>query len=239
MKKVNQENLTTKVYERIKNALMRGQFHPGDRLAIRPLAEQLGTSPTPVREALLKLISFGALEMKPAHPIVVPNMTRDKYLENRTLRLSIEGLAVEATATDKKKSDIDHLKKIHNEMIEAHRAGDQQRLLSKNHSFHMGICKAAAMPTLVFIAEILWLQIGPFLNMLYSKNIRETTKRSRDHDNVKIIRALESGDGPAARAAIESDIIHGGAPLLDYFSRMEERQREEYLELKGENLCQP
>ena len=107
LKKVTQENLTSKVYDQIKNALMRGQFRPGDRMAIRPLAEQLGTSPTPVREALLKLISFGALEMKPAHPIVVPTMTRDKYLENRTLRLSIEGLAAETAAANMKKKDID------------------------------------------------------------------------------------------------------------------------------------
>ena len=222
LKKVSQENLTAKVYERIKNALMRGQFHPGDRLAIRPLAERLGTSPTPVREALLKLISFGALEMKPAHPIVVPTMTRDKYLENRTLRLSIEGLAAESAAAHIKKSGIDHLKKLHNDMMKAHRAGDQQLLLSKNHFFHMELCKAAAMPTLVFIAEILWLQIGPFLNMLYSINIQESITRAWDHDHVKIIRALETGNGKAARKALESDLIRGGSPLLDYLSHIEE-----------------
>ena len=36
---------------------------------------------------IAKLISYGALEMKPAHPIVVPTITREKYLENRTARL--------------------------------------------------------------------------------------------------------------------------------------------------------
>lgn len=226
LKKVSPENLTTKVYERIKNALMSGQFHPGDRLAIRPLAERLGTSPTPVREALLKLISFGALEMKPAHPIVVPTMTRAKYIENRTLRISIEGLAVETTAANIKKTDIDHLKKLHNDMMKAQNAIDQQLLLSKNHSFHMALCKAADMPTLVFIAEILWLQIGPFLNMLYSTSIKKSTARSRDHDHVKIIRALESGNGTAARKALENDLIQGGAPLLDYFDQLEGSKNE-------------
>ena len=227
LKKVNQENLTTQVYERIKNALMRGQFHPGDRLAIRPLAERLGTSPTPVREALLKLISFGALEMKPAHPIVVPTMTRDKYLENRTLRISIEGLAAETAAANIKKTDIDHLKKIHNDMVKAHRAGDHQLILSKNHSFHMELCKAAAMPTLVFVAEILWLRIGPFLNMLRPQKIQQSTTGSREHEHLKIIRALETGNGTAARKALENDLVQGGAPLLDYFSHIEESQNEE------------
>ncbi|MEN8243910.1 MAG: GntR family transcriptional regulator [Thermodesulfobacteriota bacterium] len=222
LKKVNQENLTTKVYEQIKNALMRGQFYPGDRLAIRPLAEQLGTSPTPVREALLKLISFGALEMKPAHPIVVPTMTRDKYLENRTLRISIEGLAAETAAANIKKKDIDHLKKLHNDMVKALRAGDHQLILAKNHSFHMRLCRAAAMPTLVFIAEILWLQIGPFLNMLQPKKDHQRHIISKNHEHIKIIRALESGNGSAARKALESDLIQGGAPLLDYFSDTQE-----------------
>ena len=219
LKRISQENLTAKVYDQIKNALMSGQFHPGDRLAIRPLAEKLGTSPTPVREALLKLISYGALEMKPAHPIVVPTMTRERYLENRTLRISIEGLAAETAAVNVKKKDINHLKKLHNEMVKAHRADDHQAVLSKNHLFHMGICKAAAMPTLVFIAEILWLQIGPFLNMLYSKRAEKSTTRSREHEHVKIIQALEAGKGTAARKALEKDLIVGGAPLLEYLDK--------------------
>jgi len=113
LKKVNQENLTAKVYDQLKNALMSGRFRPGERMAIRPLAEQLGTSPTPVREALLKLISYGALEMKPSHPIVVPMMTKGKYLENRSLRIAVEGLAAETAANIICKSEIEHLKKLH------------------------------------------------------------------------------------------------------------------------------
>ena len=158
--------------------------------------------------------------MKPAHPIVVPTMTRDKYLENRTLRISIEGLAVETAAAKIQQSEINHLKELQNHMVKAHLAGDHQLLLSKNHSFHMKLCKAAALPTLVFIAEILWLQIGPFLNMLQSKKFQQSTTRPREHDHVKIIRALEAGNGTAARKALESDLIQGGAPLLDYFNHI-------------------
>ena len=46
------------------------------------LAEKMGTSTTPVREALLKLVSYGALDMEPAHPITVAVLNKEKYLEN-------------------------------------------------------------------------------------------------------------------------------------------------------------
>ena len=217
LKKVSQENLTTKVYDQIKNALMSGQFYPGDRLAIRPLAERLGTSPTPVREALLKLISYGALEMKPAHPIVVPTMTREKYLENRTLRISIEGLAVETAAPTITNSEIKQLKKIHRNMVTAYQAEKEQKVLSENHLFHIQLCKLSAMPTLIFIAEILWLQVGPFLNMLHANGFQRNAG-SKKHEHLKIIEAFEKKDPIAARKALENDLIQGGAPLLDLFN---------------------
>jgi DNA-binding GntR family transcriptional regulator len=59
LKKIPQDNLMSRVYQEIKTALTAGRFKPGERLPIRKLAQQLGTSPTPVREALQKLVSYG------------------------------------------------------------------------------------------------------------------------------------------------------------------------------------
>lgn len=212
LKKIPQENLMSRVYQEIKIALMAGRFKPGERLAIRKLAQQLGTSPTPVREALLKLVSYGALEMAPAHPITVPVLTKARYLENRTIRIVNEGLAAFEAASKISRSRLDMLKRINAEMIEAHRNGRYADVLINNHTFHIELCRASDMPTLVDIVEILWLQIGPSLNLLYS----EKTLGSESY-HPQILKALEDGNPEEAKLAIENDIIHGGAPLLSYF----------------------
>jgi DNA-binding GntR family transcriptional regulator len=216
LNKITQDNLMSRVYQEIKIALMAGHFKPGERLAIRKIAQQLGTSPTPVREALLKLVSYGALEMAPAHPIAVPILTKSRYLENRTIRIANEGLA--ATEAAKKISDtqLKKLKKINEEMIKAHKKGRFADVLIKNHSFHIELCKASEMPTLVDMVEMLWLQIGPALNNLYS----EKTVGSESYHS-QILIALEERKPREARKALEKDLIKGGAPLLAYFDREE------------------
>ena len=206
----------SRVYQEIKLALMAGRFKPGERLAIRKLAQQLGTSPTPVREALLKLVSYGALEMAPAHPITVPVLTRARYLENRTIRIVNEGLAAFEAARRISHAQLEKLKNINAEMVNAHRSGRYADVLIQNHAFHIELCQASDMPTLVNIVESLWLQIGPSLNLLYS----EKTLGSESY-HPQILKALEDGNPAEAKSAIESDIIHGGAPLLSYFDREE------------------
>jgi DNA-binding GntR family transcriptional regulator len=216
LNKIAPDNLMSRAYQEIKTALTAGQFKPGDRLAIRKLAQQLGTSPTPVREALLKLVSYGALEMAPAHPITVPVLTKTRYLENRTIRIVNEGLAAFEAAKKIKSTDLEKLKNLNAEMIEAYRDGRYTDVLIKNHSFHLELCKASRMTTLVDIVEILWLQIGPSLNLLYTeKNL------GSESYHPQILHALEDRNPAAAKLAIENDIIHGGAPLLSYFDRQD------------------
>lgn len=206
----------SRVYQEIKTALTAGRFKPGERLAIRTLAQQLGTSPTPVREALLKLVSYGALEMAPAHPITVPILTKARYLENRTIRIVNEGLAAAEAASRITSTHLEKLKTLNAEMINAYRNGLYGDVLIKNYAFHIELCRASEMPTLVNIIEILWLQIGPSLNFLYS----EKTLGSESY-HPQVLKALEDRSPQEAKLAIENDIIHGGAALLSYFDKEE------------------
>ena len=214
LKKIPQDNLMSRVYQEIKTALTAGRFKPGERLPIRKLAQQLGTSPTPVREALLKLVSYGALEMAPAHPIAVPILTKARYLENRAIRIVNEGLAAAEAASRITGSHLEKLKNINTEMIKAFKNGRYGDVLVKNYAFHIELCRASEMPTLVNIVEMLWLQIGPSLNFLYS----EKTLGSESY-HPQVLKALEDRNPQEAKLAIENDIIHGGAPLLSYFDK--------------------
>ena len=59
------EPLSEVVYARLRRALMRAELKPHERLKVRDLAQQMGTSETPVREALFQLAHEGAIEIRP------------------------------------------------------------------------------------------------------------------------------------------------------------------------------
>ncbi|OPH17657.1 GntR family transcriptional regulator, partial [Azospirillum brasilense] len=58
------DNLGGTIYQKLCEALMKGAFKPNDRLKIRDLADRLGTSVTPVRDAILRLVQDQALVLR-------------------------------------------------------------------------------------------------------------------------------------------------------------------------------
>jgi len=88
------DNLQEQLYQNLRQALLSGRFQPGERLKIRDLADEWGTSPMPVRAALQRLVAEGALEGEPQRSLRVPVMTRERYLQILQVRQSLEGLAV-------------------------------------------------------------------------------------------------------------------------------------------------
>ena len=89
------DNLQEQLYQNIRSGLLSGRFQPGERLKIRDLAAEWGTSPMPVRAALQRLVAEGALEGEPQRSVRVPPMTRERYQNIFQVRLGLEGLAVE------------------------------------------------------------------------------------------------------------------------------------------------
>jgi DNA-binding GntR family transcriptional regulator len=100
------------VYQHIAGALTKGALKPGERLKIRDLAHEMGTSVTPVRDAILRLVHEGALLLKSPRDIRVPVLHQDRYLEIRTIRLKLEGLAAERAASNASAADIARLERL-------------------------------------------------------------------------------------------------------------------------------
>ena len=75
------------IYARLANDLMNGLLLPSERLKIRDLAEKMGTSVTPVRDAVLRLVQDGALIMPSPRDIRVRSLTLTEYLEIRSIRM--------------------------------------------------------------------------------------------------------------------------------------------------------
>lgn len=205
-------SLRWQVYDSLREALTAGRFAPGQKLTLRFVAGALGVSLTPVREALRRLVAEGAFEMQPNRSVRVPLMTRAKILELRDIRMAVEGLAAEKAAAHANRRQIAQLRQIALEIATARSRGDHATDRQKIREFHFALYGIADQPTLLRIIEGLWLQTGPYMNLLFPAFI------SRPHGpqtRARIIRALQAHDAVAARREIESDVRHALSYVAD------------------------
>ena len=194
--------LREQAYASLREALTVGKFMPGQKLTIRSIAGALGVSLTPVREALRRLVAEGAFEMRPNRSVRVPVMTRAKVLELRDIRLALEGLAAERAAERITSARLDALRQIALELAAARDRGDIETDRAKIREFHFTLYAAAEMPSLVHIIATIWLQTGPYMNLLFPDYVRTR----RGEGRARIIRALQARDGASARREMEIDI---------------------------------
>ncbi|HEY2132311.1 MAG TPA: FCD domain-containing protein [Acetobacteraceae bacterium] len=192
-------------------ALLEGHLRPGERLVTRELAEQLGTSLTPVREALLKLVAAGALEIGPSQSFRVPLVTVARYLEISDIRRAVEGLAAERATARIEPQQIEALRTIKDRFLTAKGQFDVAQALAHNYAFRFGLYEIAGMPALLDVIERLWLQIGPALNYLYPQPVAVS---ERQHNYDRLLAALERRDGTGVRAAIDRAIDEGNDIVL-------------------------
>ncbi|NIA70440.1 GntR family transcriptional regulator [Pelagibius litoralis] len=197
--------LRDQVYADISNALMMGHYVPGQKLVIRQLAESYGTSLTPVRECLGRLVAEGVLEGEAKRSVRVPRMTSARVRELRDIRLAVEGLAAARAAERITLDEVARLRIIASEIIAAREREDIATDVAKLGEFQFGVYRASAMPNLVRIIESLWLQTGPYLRLLFPNYI-QTVTASRGDWRGRLCAALETRDVEVARREIEADV---------------------------------
>jgi DNA-binding GntR family transcriptional regulator len=107
MDRVN--GLAGQAYGRLRQAILSGDYAPGAALFENQLAEKLGMSRTPVREALQTLSRDGFVEIVPNRGYFIPRLSVDDVRELYELRENLEGLAARCAALRATDADIDEL----------------------------------------------------------------------------------------------------------------------------------
>lgn len=208
---IARDNLTGRVYEELRTALVEGRLWPGQRLKIRELAAALHVSETPVREAVMQLVRERGLEMHPNRAITVARLSLAQYTELRRIRLELEGLAAAEAAPRGTPGTVAELEALHEQLLAALDAQDWPAAVRTNWRFHHTVYRTAAMPELLGIIETLWLRNGPLLNYQYPH--APPTYPGR-HRHLDVIEAMRARDPAALRQAICDDTVEGGASLL-------------------------
>ncbi len=207
----NGQALRDQVYDSIRSALMSGQYVAGQKLKIRQLAAECGTSLTPVRECLRRLVAQGVLEGEANRSVRVPRMTSDKIRELRDIRLAVEGLAARRASERITTEEISSLRTIAEEIENARMRGDIEADVARIGEFHLGVYRAARMPHLTEIIESLWLQTGPYIRFLFPSYVQSVRERHGDWRG-HLCDALEAKNADLAQQIIIQDVSES----LDY-----------------------
>jgi len=202
MKCTTKNTLQLKAYRVLSHELMIGRYKPGQALSLRPLAARLGTSPMPIREAVSRLIAERALVLLPNRKVIVPWMTRTRFIELSRVRQLLEGKAAEIACKQITPQLLRKLVRV-NSVIKSCLSNDHiRRALAHNLDFHLSIYHASRADVMLPVIEMLWRQAGPFIAL--TPSMPGVKWSARCHD--EIIDALEAGSPHKARRAVQHDI---------------------------------
>ncbi|MCQ0091423.1 GntR family transcriptional regulator [Roseovarius sp. M141] len=207
------------VYLRLRDMVLYGDLMPGQPVTIQGLTERLSAGMTPVREAIRRLISQGALELQGNRRVSVPLLTAADIDEIIVAREWLDPYLTQQAMGNVTPADIAALTRLDRSLDGAIRQGDLRAYLHLNHQFHVSIYKLAQSPILTDLAEGLWLRFGPSMRVLCG---RLGTQNLPDNHK-QTLTAMQAGDAAAAAAAIAADVRQGmdqlRASLADQVAR--------------------
>lgn len=140
-----------RLYGQIREALLAGEYQPGERLPARMLAERFKSSEIPVREALLMLQRDGLVEIAPNRGARVTSLNEAEIEENFVIRAHLEALATSTAADHVAESDLGDLERI---LDESERyLDDPVAFALNNQKFHARIFSISPYRRLATLIE--------------------------------------------------------------------------------------
>lgn len=196
-------SLGERAYTSLKEAIVGGRFSSGQKLTVRSVAHALSISTTPARDAIMRLISEGALINAGQKTLMVPTLTLAALDEVTPLRLNLEGFAARVATERIAGETVEELKALQLQMDAALVAANCAGAMTANKAFHFLIYESTQMPLLVSMVESLWTRIDASISDF---NPELATSRSSLSNHMEAIAGLEDHDKARVQAAIEKDI---------------------------------
>lgn len=199
-----------RVYRLLRTRILHGELSPGDALTLRGIAAEFDVSMTPAREAVRRLVAERALSLSPSGRVSLPVMANERVEELAAIRALMEPELGSRALARAHSALIERLYSINASVNQMVVKGDAVGYIRTNQEFHRTLYLRAQAPAMLAMTEMIWLQLGPTMRMLYQKVQRQAAKDNHS----KIIAALRSGDEPGLRLAIRADVTEGLRMLL-------------------------
>jgi len=195
----------------LRERILGGEYIPGERLAEVELAEKLGVSRTPVREALRRLAAEGLVDIttnKGARVIDYPRADLERIFE---IRARVEGLSARVAAELATTADIDRLDHIATVLKDHAEAGNLDEVYRLNAEYHATLNGLAGSPVVSTTVGTL-IHASVLQRTLHAFD-DAAMRRSVNH-HLEIVAALRARDGDWAEAVMHAHLLSARASLL-------------------------
>jgi len=208
----NYKPLRELVFESLREAIIIGKLSPGERMMEIQLADEMGVSRTPVREAIRKLELEGLLVMIPRKGAYVAGLSLKDIADVFEIRRALEGLAAELAAERASDEELEELErylvKIANDIDD----GDLNKVVETDTDFHSLLYKSSRNVRLSQIINNLREQIQRFrmTSLAYPGRMKNALEEHR-----KIVEAISTRDGELARKIAQEHIENAENSMMD------------------------
>ncbi|MGX8774542.1 MAG: GntR family transcriptional regulator [Bacillota bacterium] len=196
----NHKPLREMVYEELKMQILKGSIIPGTRMMEVELAEEMGVSRTPIREAIRKLEKEGLVTIEPRRGAYASMISTEDMVEILEVRQDLEGLAAYFAANRMTEAQMEALKEVSDSYDDAVRRGNMEDMIRHDTRFHHIIVESCRNKILVQMIEQLQELVLRF-RYIYYDNFRRAENMPEEH--AAILAAIAEGDADKARAAAD------------------------------------
>jgi len=204
------------VFNTLREAILKGDFAPGERLMEKQLAERLGVSRTPVREAIRKLELEGLVVMIPRKGAEVASITGKDISDVLVVRATLESLAVKLACKKMTEGDVQDLTAINDEFKRAAKAHEVKTVIKKDVEFHDTIFHSADNDKLISIINNLREQIYRY-RVEYIYKMDNYDDLVEEHD--EIVKAITKREGKLAADLALKHIEKQEKSVLEYVNK--------------------
>jgi len=194
-----------RAFSQIQRWIIDGTLQPGEKLVDAELAEALGVSRTPVREALQLLEVQGLVEMHPGRDTRVQTVEKDDILKMYATLAALHALAAETAATHISAEQIEQLKGLNADFAAAIKQGQPYQAMELDEQFHNLIVDASDNAYVASFSASLQIHIRRFKYVFLAQPVSATAASVEEH--TRIIEAFEKKDTALAASVMRQNLL--------------------------------
>ena len=207
------------VFKTLRQAILKGELEPGERLMEIQLAERLGVSRTPIREAIRKLELEGLVLMIPRRGAEVAKISEKNLRDVLEVRRSLEELAIDLACQRIQEEELETLREAQKEFAAAVAAGDAMEIAQTDEKFHEIIYSGTGNQKLMQILSNLREQMYRY-RLEYIKDANKRQILLVEHE--QILKALSLRHVQEAKLAVREHIDNQEITVLKNLKEQEE-----------------
>ncbi len=213
MAAISRSYLQDQVYELIRERIVSHTYPPGHRLSEAALAQELGVSRMPVRDALRRLLLEGLTEGSSGKGLWVSSLSLSHARDVYRLRELLETVAVELAVSRATPEDLTRLRKAVHTQESAAASGALGKVVKASMAFHNALYESAHSSILSLVLEQVWAQAQRYRELTLGKSERH---HQVTHEHAGLVEAIQDRDADRATELIQVHVSSALAVVAKY-----------------------